>query len=114
MKISFEKFHIDKSLAANKASSSKESRVDRTDKQSYISGMKIKTSITLSSEVLKAIDLYVGEYRSRSEFIETATRKFIAQLAKKEAEQRDLELINRHSDSLNAEADDVLAYQVPI
>jgi hypothetical protein len=25
----------------------------------------------LSNEVLKAIDLYIGEYRSRSEFIET-------------------------------------------
>ena len=56
--------------------------------------MKIKTSITLSNEILKAIDLYVGEYRSRSEFIETAARKFIAQLARKEAERRDLELIS--------------------
>jgi len=86
--------------------------------------MKIKTSITLSNEVLKAIDLYIGAYRSRSEFIETATRKFIAQLARKEAERRDLELINRHRrdlelinrhvDSLNAEAEDVLTYQVPL
>ena len=76
--------------------------------------MKIKTSITLSKEVLKAIDLYIGEYRSRSVFIETAARKFIAQLAKKEAERRDLELINRHSETLNAEAEDVLTYQVPL
>jgi metal-responsive CopG/Arc/MetJ family transcriptional regulator len=76
--------------------------------------MKIKTSITLSNEVLEAIDLYIGEYRSRSEFIETAARKFIAQLARKEAERKDLELINRHSDSLNAEAEDVLTYQVPL
>jgi metal-responsive CopG/Arc/MetJ family transcriptional regulator len=76
--------------------------------------MKIKTSITLSNEVLKAIDLYIGEYRSRSEFIETAARKFIAQLARKEAERKDLELINRHLNSLNAEAEDVLTYQVPL
>ena len=75
--------------------------------------MKIKTSITLSNEVLEAIDLYVGEYKSRSEFIETAVQKFIAQLVRKESEQRDLELINKHSDSLNAEAEDVLTYQVP-
>ncbi len=74
--------------------------------------MKIKTSITISNEVLKAIDLYIDAYKSRSEFIETATRKFLAQLARKEAERRDLELINRHSDSLNAEAEDVLTYQV--
>jgi metal-responsive CopG/Arc/MetJ family transcriptional regulator len=76
--------------------------------------MKIKTSITLSDEVLKAIDLYIGEYRSRSEFLEIAARKFIAQLARKKAEQRDLEIINRSADSLNAEAEDVLAYQVPL
>ncbi len=76
--------------------------------------MKIKTSITLSDQVLKAIDVYVGEYKSRSEFIETAARKLIAQLARKAADRRDLELINRHSDSLNAEAEDVLTYQVPL
>jgi len=39
----------------------------------------VKTSITLSVEVLKAIDQYIGEYKSRSAFLETAARKFIAQ-----------------------------------
>jgi len=76
--------------------------------------MKIKTSITLSVEVLKAIDLYIGEYKSRSAFLETAARKFIVQLERKETEQRDLEIINHHADSLNAEAKDVLTYQVPL
>ena len=76
--------------------------------------MKVKTSITLSSEILEAIDLHIGGYRSRSEFIETAARKFIAQLVRKEAERRDLEIIDRHADSLNAEAEDVLTYQVPL
>jgi metal-responsive CopG/Arc/MetJ family transcriptional regulator len=76
--------------------------------------MKVKTSITLSDEVLKTIDLYIGEYRSRSEFLETAARKFIAQLERKEAERRDFEIINRCADSLNAEAEDVLTYQVPL
>ena len=76
--------------------------------------MKVKTSITLSDEILEAIDLHIGEYRSRSEFLETAVRQFIAQLARKKAERRDLEIINRHADSLNAEAEDVLTYQVPL
>jgi metal-responsive CopG/Arc/MetJ family transcriptional regulator len=80
----------------------------------YIGGMKVKTSITIADEVLKAIDLHIGEYRSRSEFIETAARKLIVQLARKEAERRDLEIINRHADSLNAEAEDVLTYQIPL
>jgi metal-responsive CopG/Arc/MetJ family transcriptional regulator len=76
--------------------------------------MKIKTSITLSDEILEAIDLHIGGYRSRSEFLETAARTFIAQLTRKEAERRDLEIINRQADSLNAEAEDVLTYQVPL
>ena len=76
--------------------------------------MKIKTSITLSDEIIEAIDQHVGEYKSRSEFLETAARKFILQLARKEAEQRDFEIINRRADSLNAEAEDVLTYQVPL
>ncbi|MFH1930776.1 MAG: ribbon-helix-helix domain-containing protein [Pseudomonadota bacterium] len=76
--------------------------------------MKIKTSITLSNEVIAAIDLHIGEYRSRSEFLETAARDFLAKLARKEAEERDLDIINRHADSLNAEAEDVLTYQVPL
>jgi len=76
--------------------------------------MKVKTSITLSDEVLEAIDLYIGEYKSRSDFIETATRNFIAHLVRREAERRDLELINKHADALNAEAEDVLTYQVPL
>lgn len=80
----------------------------------YIGGMKVKTSITLSKEILKAIDLYIGAYKSRSEFLEIAARKFIAQLVQKETEKRDLEIINKYSDSLNAEAKDVLTYQVPL
>ena len=76
--------------------------------------MKTKTSVTLSVEVLKAIDLYVGEYKSRSAFLETAARKFIVQLERKKTEQRDLDIINRHANSLNAEAKDVLTYQVPL
>ncbi len=76
--------------------------------------MKIKTSITLSEEILKAIDLYIGEYRSRSEFLEVAVRQFIGQLAREKVERRDLEVINHHADLLNAEAEDVLTYQAPL
>ncbi|MFW6333309.1 MAG: ribbon-helix-helix domain-containing protein [Thermodesulfobacteriota bacterium] len=76
--------------------------------------MKIKTSITLSDEILKAIDLHIGTFRSRSEFIETAAHNFIKQLEKKETEQRDLEILNQCADSLNDEAEDVLGYQVPL
>lgn len=76
--------------------------------------MKIKTSITLSDEILKGIDRHIGEYKSRSEFLEVAARKLIIYLARKKAEERDLEIIDRCVDSLNAEAEDVLTYQVPL
>ncbi len=80
----------------------------------YVRGMKAKTSITLSTEVLESIDRYSNEFRSRSEFLEQAARVFLAYLARAETERQDLEIINRSADSLNAEAADVLAYQVPL
>ena len=76
--------------------------------------MKVKTSITLSGEVLALIDQHHAEFRSRSEFLERAARAFLAHLARTEAERRDLEIINQHADELNAEAEDVLAYQVAL
>ena len=76
--------------------------------------MKVKTSITLSSEVLRLIDTHHVQFRSRSEFLERAATAFLAHLARTEAERRDLEIINRHADELNAEAADVLAYQVAL
>jgi metal-responsive CopG/Arc/MetJ family transcriptional regulator len=76
--------------------------------------MKVKTSVTLSEELLKAIDRHQSGYNSRSEFLEAAARSFLVGLIRKKTERRDLEIINRHADELNAEAEDVLAYQVPL
>ena len=80
----------------------------------YVCGMKVKTSITLSEDLLKAIDEYAGESKNRSEFIEEAVRAFITRLIQRQQDARDLELINRHADSLNREAADVLTYQVDL
>ena len=76
--------------------------------------MKVKTSITLSGEVLGLIDQHHAEFRSRSAFLERAARAYLAELARTETERRDLEIINQHADELNAEAGDVLAYQVTL
>lgn len=76
--------------------------------------MKVKTSITLSGEVLGLIDRHHDEFQSRSEFLERAARVFLAHLARTESERRDLEIINRHAEKLNTEAKDVLAYQVAL
>ena len=74
--------------------------------------MKRKTSITLSEDVLEAIDKRSGDAKNRSDFIETAIRSYIAKLIRDEQNQKDLDIINRHADRLNIEAADVLAFQV--
>jgi len=76
--------------------------------------MKIKTSITLSEDLAKAIDKYAKEYNNRSEFIEEAVRVFIRQLIRSQQDARDLEIINQRADYLNQEAMDVLTYQVDL
>jgi len=75
--------------------------------------MKVKTSITLSEELLKAVDKRTKQQRkTRSDFIEAAVWAFIEQLIRDEQNARDLEIINRDADFLNQEANDVLEYQV--
>jgi metal-responsive CopG/Arc/MetJ family transcriptional regulator len=77
--------------------------------------MKVKTSITLSGELLEIIDARAKKAkRNRSDFIETAIRVFIQQLLREEQNARDLEIINRRADYLNREAADILAYQTTL
>ena len=78
----------------------------------YISSMKVKTSITLSEDLVKILSRYAAD--NRSEFIEKALRSFIAQLARDEKTARDIRIINDQAEALNAEAEDVLAYQVKL
>lgn len=73
--------------------------------------MKVKTSITLSEEILRAVKRASGRAESRSEAVERLLREGLAARARRKADARDLALINAHADALNAEADDVLAYQ---
>jgi metal-responsive CopG/Arc/MetJ family transcriptional regulator len=74
--------------------------------------MKVKISITLPEELLKAIDMRAKQQeKTRSHVIESAVRAFIAQSARDEQNARDLQIINRNADVLNREARDVLEYQ---
>ena len=73
--------------------------------------MKVKTSITISEELLKAIDQHAGIHKNRSDFIEKALWVFIAQVIRNERNAKDLEIINKRADKLNKEAEDVLGYQ---
>jgi metal-responsive CopG/Arc/MetJ family transcriptional regulator len=76
--------------------------------------MKVKTSITLSEELLDAVNERTRQQsKTRSDFIETAVWAFLRQIKRDEQNARDLEIINQHADALNREAADVLEYQRP-
>ena len=75
--------------------------------------MKVKTSITLEADLLKAIDRLTGRNgKSRSAFIERAIREFIATGQKQLREQRDRAILDEHADELSELMEDVLRYQV--
>ena len=73
--------------------------------------MKSKISITLTSDALRGIQAHVAEFKSRSDLVEAAVVRFIAHLERREIDRRDMEIINRRADKLNAEAADALGYQ---
>lgn len=75
--------------------------------------MKEKTSVTLSPEVLNGIDRLAGSKRSRSAFIEDVLRQYLRERVKKERGARDLAILNKFAEEMNAEAEDVLRYQAP-
>jgi hypothetical protein len=81
--------------------------------ESYDAGMKKKTSITLSKEVLIGIDRITGSKQSRSALIEAVLTQYLRDRARAQVEARDLELINTAADELNAEVDDVLRISRP-
>jgi metal-responsive CopG/Arc/MetJ family transcriptional regulator len=76
--------------------------------------MKVKTSITLSEDLVRAVDARSARFKNRSDFIEAALRAFIAQMIRDENNAMDLAIINRRAQHLNKEAADVLTYQVPL
>jgi metal-responsive CopG/Arc/MetJ family transcriptional regulator len=76
--------------------------------------MRVKTSITMTSDLLAALDQEAGPYKNRSEFIEAAVRAFIQQRRRADQNARDALVIDRRADALNREAVDVLGYQTPL
>ena len=74
--------------------------------------MKIKTSITLSQDLLQSMDAMLTGAGNRSRFIEAAVRAYIKHLKKEARDDRELLILNQNADSLNQEAEDVLSFQV--
>jgi metal-responsive CopG/Arc/MetJ family transcriptional regulator len=74
--------------------------------------MKVKTSISLSEEVLREIDRHSGA-SNRSAFIEEAVWERIQADRRRAIGERDRALIAEHLEELNAEAEDVLRFGAP-
>ena len=74
----------------------------------YIYLVRVKTSITLPSELLGRLDRVD---KNRSALLERAARAYLAQLERDKRDVRDIEIINRNADRLNREAMDTLEYQ---
>ena len=74
--------------------------------------MKVKTSVSLSEELVEELDEMTDEDSNRSQMIERAVAEFIENRRRRLRDVRDLEILNRSADELNQEIDDVLAYQV--
>ena len=75
--------------------------------------MKVKTSITLSEDVLREVD-HLAKDSSRSEVIERALREFLVTRARAARNERDLEIMNSRAAEYNREIEDILGYQVPL
>jgi hypothetical protein len=71
---------------------------------------KAKASITLSSNLLKVIDSLAGAAQ-RSAWIERAVQSYATRQLRERRRERELVLLNRHADALNAEGDDSATYQ---
>ena len=74
--------------------------------------MKVKTSVTLSEDLVAQLDKLAGEVGSRSAVLEQALREFLVNRKRRKRDARDLRILNTFSDELNREAQDVLEYQV--
>jgi metal-responsive CopG/Arc/MetJ family transcriptional regulator len=72
--------------------------------------MRVKTSVTLPGDLLAKIDLVDA---NRSAFVERAARAYLGALERTRRNERDLQILNKNADELNAEAADALAYQAP-
>ena len=72
--------------------------------------MKVKTSVTLSEELLRALSDAV-EPRNRSAFIEQASWSYLRTLRRTERDRQELAALDAHAEELNREAQEVLEYQ---
>jgi len=73
--------------------------------------MKVKTSISISDEILHEVDDNLTNYKSRSTFIEAALKYYLINKIKHIRNENDLRILDSISADLNRESEEVLSYQ---
>ncbi|MBN1847700.1 MAG: hypothetical protein JW932_03865 [Deltaproteobacteria bacterium] len=76
--------------------------------------MKIKTSITISEEIIQQIDALAGQFGNRSNLIEKAIREFLVAESSRRRDLKDMDILNRRAEKMNKEGVDVLSYQADV
>ena len=84
--------------------------VEHAEQSWYNRSMKVKTSVTLSEELLHAIETEV-KTENRSAFIERAVWDHLKALRREARDRKELDAIDSYAENLNSEALDVLDYQ---
>ena len=73
--------------------------------------MKVKTSVTLSPELIIAIDRECGGSGARSAFIESAAWERIRARERRERDERDIRIYAEKAAAYNLETAETLAHQ---
>jgi metal-responsive CopG/Arc/MetJ family transcriptional regulator len=76
--------------------------------------MKMKTSLTLSEDLVAKLDRLAGPKLSRSSFIEKILREFVDGRTQVRRNARETAAINRRASKLNEEMKDALSFQAGI
>lgn len=76
--------------------------------------MKVKTSVTLSAELIAAIDESCAPSGNRSEFLEQAAWDVIRRREREEASSRDRQIMARNASEWNQEAAEFLDLQADV
>ena len=82
-------------------------KADTASAVEYDGGMRVKTSVTLSTALLEQIDRLEG---NRSAFLERAALAYLARRAKTERDAQDAAILDRVANELNQQSD-VLEFQ---
>jgi len=72
--------------------------------------MKIKTSITLSEDLAKEIDQFLGQKENRSAFVEQVLRDYLADHRQQSLDAKSIAFLKQRVSQLNQETRDVLGY----